>query len=114
LIGNAHAPNKVIDVVNVLLVWLRGKDNKRAPRSVAFSNPAVSEECLLLFVDNFGFVRSIARLTAADRLRTTGVHSEFESKDGFAGAGFVEDIPVFLNKHFNFTTGDQIDVGAYM
>jgi hypothetical protein len=38
---NAHAPNEVVDVEDVLLVKLRSQDNEGAPRTATLANQTV-------------------------------------------------------------------------
>jgi hypothetical protein len=111
-IRDAHAPNEVLDIGYVFLMRLGGKDNKGTPRAIAFPNPTVGKEHLLLFENNLGFVGPITRFATADGLGATSVDSEFEPKDGFANAGFVKDVPVLLDHHFNATTGGEVDMVA--
>ena len=39
-VRNTHTPDKVIDVIDVLLVGLMGEDDKGAPGAVTFADPS--------------------------------------------------------------------------
>ena len=57
-------------------------------------------------------MRSVTGLATADGLRAARVNGELEAKDSFADAGFVEDVPILLYHHFNFTARCQSNMGA--
>ena len=111
-VGDAHAPDEIVNIGDVFLVRLRRKDNERTPWPVAFPDPAISEENLLLFKNYLRLVRSVTGLATADGLRAARVNGELEAKDSFADAGFVEDVPILLYHHFNFTARCQSNMGA--
>ena len=54
----------------------------------------------------------MTRLLATDWLRATGFNCEFETEDGFADAGFVEHIPMFLDHHFDFPSSCESNMIA--
>ena len=87
----------------------RRQDNKGAPRSIAFVDPAIGEKSLLLLQDDLGFVRAIARLAAIDGLRAIGANGKLKAEDSFAGACSVENIPVILEKHLDCAAGGQVN-----
>jgi hypothetical protein len=94
-VGDAHAPDEFSDVLDVFLMGFWGKDDKGSPWTIAFLDPSVGYECLLLLEDDCGFVWPVIRFTAAYGLGVAGVNREFEAQDGFANTHFVEDVPVF-------------------
>ena len=109
-VRDAHAPNEILDIGDVFLMGLGGKDNKGTPRAIAFPNPTVGKEHLLLVENNFGFMGTITRFATADGLGAASINSKFEPQDGFANAGFIKNVPVLLNHHFNATAGGKVDV----
>jgi hypothetical protein len=111
-IRDAHAPDEIVDIDNIFLMRLGSENHKGTPRAITFPNPTVGKEHLLLFENNFGFVGPITRFATADGLGTASIDSEFEPKDGFANAGFVEDVPVLLDHHFDATTNGEVDMVA--
>ena len=111
-VGEAHAPDEIVNISDVFLVRLRCKDNERTPRAVALPDPAIGEENLLLLQYDFRFVWSITGFAAADRLGAARVDGIFEAKDSFADVGFVEDVPIIMYQHLNFSTRRHSDMGA--
>jgi hypothetical protein len=45
-------------------------------------------------------------------LRAAGIDGELESKDGLASAGFIEDVSILLDEHFDLAAGSKVDVGS--
>jgi hypothetical protein len=111
-IGDAHTPDEVLNVVDVLLVGLGGEDNKGAPGPITFPYPTVGEEYFLLFEYDGRFMGSVAWLFATDWLGAAGIDTKFEPEDGLANARFVEHIPIFLHQKLDFATRDKVNSGS--
>jgi hypothetical protein len=45
-------------------------------------------------------------------LRAANVNGKLKSQDGLASAGFVENIPILLDKHFGFAASKNFNIGA--
>jgi hypothetical protein len=111
-IGDAHTPDEVLNVVDVLLMRLGGEDNKGAPGPITFPYPTVGEKYFLLLEYDGRFVGSVSRLFATDWLGAACIDAKLETEDGLANAGFVEHIPIFLHKKLDFATRDKVNGGA--
>ena len=110
--GHALAPNEIFNICDVFLVRFRSEDDEGTPRAAAFSDPTICKQNFLLLKCNFRFVRPMTRLATTDWLRAIGVDSEFEPKDGFADAGFINYIPMLLNHDLDFTARGESNVIA--
>jgi len=95
---DAKAPNKVVDVVNVFLVWFGSEEAFGKPRTTKeLTDMAVVEQGIDVFLNNWGFVDAVSGLLAFDGLGCTGVDAKFEAKHGSRGAFGVESVPVGLD-----------------
>jgi hypothetical protein len=75
-IGDAHAPDEVGDICDLFLVRFGGKDDGGSPGPFAWVDPTIIEENIDLIHDDFTFMRSVVRFSAADWGGTTGVDGE--------------------------------------
>ena len=78
MMGDAHAPNKLINIHDVFLVRLGGKNDRRAPRPEALSDPTIGFEDFKLGHDYLTLMRPVVRLLAADWGRGASVDGEFK------------------------------------
>ena len=66
----------------------------------------------MLLEYDFGFVQTITRFLAADRLAAASVNIKFEAKYSVAYAGFIKHILVLLNHHLDFPPSSKVNMGA--
>ena len=111
-VGDTHTPDEVLDISDVFLMGLGGKDNKGTPRAFALVNPIIVEQRVDLFHDDNGLVPSIVGLRAADRVGGASVNAEFKSQDGVVSAVFIETIPMLLNDSTNLGVNARVNVVA--
>jgi hypothetical protein len=81
---HTHAPNKVRNVKNVLLMGFGGKDNGGTPRSVPFANPPVAKQDFNVLHDDLApshAARSAASCNRQER-GAASFKSQFEAKNG--------------------------------
>jgi hypothetical protein len=93
-VRNAHTPNKIEDVEDMLLMRLGGEDDRGAPRPITFTDPSVAEEDFNVLHDNLTLVRPIMGLLATNGGGTTSVDGEFEVEDRKLNAGRIEAVPM--------------------
>lgn len=108
---DAEPPNKVVNIIDVLLVRFGGKEAFGEPGSTKErADVTVVEQRVDVFLDNGGFVNSITGLSALNGRGGAGVNAEFKSKHGSGGALGVEGIPVRFNdvEKFGFQFGIEI------
>ena len=79
-------------------------------RPIAFSDPTVGKEDLLLLQDYLRFMWAITWLATTNGLGSTRIDTKFEAEYSVANTSFVKYIPVLLDHQFNFTTGGKIDM----
>jgi hypothetical protein len=93
-VRNAHAPNKIEDVEDMLLMRLGGEDDRGAPRPITFADPSVAKEDFNVLHDNLTLVRPIMGLLATNGGGTTSADGEFEVEDRKLNAGRIEAVPM--------------------
>ena len=96
-IGDAEAPDEVVNRDDMLLVGFGGKDDGGAPGPKAFADPAISFEDVQMRHDDGTFMGSIARFLAADGRGGASVDGKFEVEDRKLDAGTVEAVPMGLD-----------------
>jgi hypothetical protein len=89
-IRDAHPPNKVIDIVYILLLRLWCQENHRSPRFFALLNHTVSLELLNLLRNDFILAWPINWLTAACWCCIPSFNGKLKPQKWAAGAAFIE------------------------
>ena len=111
-VADAHAPNELIDVLDMLLVRLWCKHHHAAPGTATCFDPVVVQESVELLHDDFALMGPVVGLRAADRLAFAGVKTELVAKDALDDTGFVESIPMALDDHGELAFCFELHVGA--
>ena len=92
---DAPAPNKVVNVVDVFLMWLGGQESFGQPCATKeWSNVFVANQGVDVLLNDGAFMDSAVCLAAGDGRAGAGVDAEFEAKHRAGSAVGVESIPV--------------------
>jgi hypothetical protein len=102
-------PNKILDLLDFFLMRFWYQDDEGTPRSVTFADPTVGNENVLLFENNGGLAWPVVWLATTNRLWSTRVDGEFESKDRETDASFMEHIPVLVDHHLNSAASLEVN-----
>ena len=98
-VGDAEAPDEVIDILDVFLMGFGGKYNHGEPAGEArecADPPRVKKGCQLVG-DNFGFMDSIAGRAAGNRVCGAGVDAKFVVEDGSRCSTCSERVPATVD-----------------
>ena len=105
-VGDAHAPNKILDAGDILLVRFCGEYYHGTPWPLTFRDPSVSQEVAYVRHDYRRLVDAIPWPAAADRWGPTCVDGKGEPNDWLGGAFLVEAVPILLDEMFEASSGN--------
>ena len=110
VVGDTHAPDKIIDVVDVFLVGFCGEDNRRAPSTETLTNPTIIQQHRDLRHNNGALVWPIPWLAARYWCGFACINCKFEIENGFLHTGRVKAVPMVLDDGDNLRAGGTVDL----
>ena len=108
---DAKAPNKVVYIVDMLLMRLWGQETFKQPLAIV-DLPNVSNlfESGNAFPHFWFFTMAVEDFLDGNGMGRAGVDDTFIVSNGYEDCGFVEDGPIFTNERVNLVAGGLIEM----